>query len=125
MGRVVKEFRPCPLRDELSVLVQEIRLGKRRRDAFQSLSNRVRMQEVSAFVRVLVHADRMGMGMAQAMAVVSEDSRLRRYHAAERFAQQAPLKMLLPLIFIMFAVLTMVAGPILLRFFRGELFPKL
>ncbi len=122
--RVVREYRSCPMRDELSVVLQEIRIGKRRREAFRSMAQRVRMPDVNAFARAIVHADRMGTGMAQALRIMSEDTRLRRYHAAERFAQQAPLKMLIPLVLIMMTALIMVAGPVLLEFTRGQLFPK-
>ena len=45
--------------------------------------------------------------------------RLSRAHWAERFAQQAPLKMLIPLLFSLAAALTVVAGPILAQFLRG------
>ena len=122
--RVVRDYRPCPVRDELAVVLQEIRIGKRRREAFRSMSQRVRMPDVTAFARTIVHADRMGTGMAQALRIMAEDTRLRRYHAAERFAQKAPLKMLIPLILIMMCALMMVAGPVLLEFTRGQLFPK-
>jgi len=122
--RVVREYRPCAMREELAVVLQEIRIGKRRREAFRSMAHRVRMPDVNAFARAIVHADRMGTGMAQALRIMSEDSRMRRYHAAERFAQQAPLKMLIPLVLIMMTALIMVAGPVLLEFTRGSLFPK-
>ena len=124
LQRVVREYRRCPLRDELALLLQEVRVGKRRREAFRSLSNRVQVPEVTALSRTIIHADRMGTGMVQALRIMSEDCRLQRYHQAERFAQQAPLKMLIPMMFIMFSVLLVVAGPVMLQFLRGELFPK-
>ncbi len=122
--RVVREYRPCPMRDELGTVLQEIRIGKRRREAFKSMAQRVRMPDVTAFCRAVIHADRMGTGMATAMRIMSEDTRMRRYHQAERFAQQAPLKMLIPLVMIMMCALIMVAGPVLLQFTRGDLIPK-
>jgi tight adherence protein C len=125
LQRVVREHRSCPLRSELALVLQEVSVGKRRREAFRALAARVKVPEVNGFARAIIHADRMGVGMSQAMRIMSEDSRLRRYHQADRFAQKAPLKMLLPLICVMFSVLLIVAGPVLLQFFRGELFPKL
>lgn len=125
LHRVVREYRRCPLRDELALLLQEVSVGKRRPEAFRSLANRLRVPEVNAFARTIIHADRMGTGMIQALRIMSEDLRLRRYHQAERFAQRAPLKMLLPLILVMLSVLLIVAGPVMLQFFSGDLFPKL
>lgn len=121
MGRVVESYRRCPLIEELGSVLQEIRVGKRRRDALLALAHRVRTPEVSSFTRTLVQADRMGTGMAEALNILSEDMRLRRFHWAERFAQQAPLKMLIPLLLSLASALIIVAGPILLKFLRGDL----
>jgi len=126
MTRVVREFRRCPLTEELGMVLQEIRMGKRRRDALRDLSRRVDIPDISAFTRTLVQADRMGTGIAEALRIQSEDSRMRRFYRGEKLAQQSPLKMLIPLIFcIMPAVAIVVGGPILLQFLRGDLLPKM
>jgi tight adherence protein C len=126
LNRIVREFRPCPVRDELGILLQEVRVGKRRRDALRAFATRLRCPEASTFARTLIQVDRMGTGLAEALTILSEDMRLQRYHWAERFAQQAPLKMLVPLIFSLGAAMVIVAGPILIQFFRGDLLnPKL
>ena len=119
LNRIVREFRPCPVRDELAIVMQEVRVGKRRRDALRGFSNRLKCPEASSFARTLIQVDRMGTGLAEALGVLSEDMRLQRYHWAERFAAKAPLKMLIPLLFSLAAALIIVAGPIMLQFFRG------
>lgn len=121
LTRVVQESPKGPLIEELSALLQEIRVGKQRREALRSLARRVNVPDISAFVRTLVQADRMGTGMSEALTILSEESRLRRYHRAERFAQKAPIKMLLPLMMIMGTVLIIVGGPIMLQFMRGDI----
>ncbi len=121
LTRVVQESPRGPLMEELSALLQEIRVGKQRREALRSLARRVDVPDISAFVRTLVQADRMGTGMSEALLILSEESRLRRYHRAERFAQKAPIKMLLPLMMIMGTVLIIVGGPIMLQFMRGDI----
>jgi len=119
LGRIIKEFRKCPTTEELGIVIQEVRVGKRRRDALRAFSARVQTPEASSFSRTLVQADRMGTGIAEALKILSEDMRLQRYNWAERFAQQAPLKMLLPLLFSLAAALIIVAGPILIQFLQG------
>ena len=121
LNRVVREFRPCPVRDELAIVLQEMRVGRRRRDAIHDFAMRLNSTETSAFARTLIQVDRMGTGLSQAMAVLSEDMRLQRYNWAERFAQQAPVKMLLPLMLTLGSAMIVIAGPILIRFFRGDL----
>ena len=121
LTKVVKEFRPCPLRDELAVVLQEVRVGRRRREALREMAIRLNTPETTAFVRTLIQVDRMGTGLAQAMPILSEDMRIQRYNWAERFAQKAPMKMLIPLVLSLGASMVIVAGPILVKFFRGGL----
>ena len=119
LNRVTKEFRRCPTTEELTLMIQEVRVGKRRRDALRAFSTRIQMPEASSFSRTLVQADRMGTGITEALRILSEDMRVQRFHWAERFAQQAPLKMLLPLLFSLASALIIVAGPILIQFLQG------
>jgi len=119
LGRIVREFRRCPTTEELGIVSQEVQVGKRRRDALRAFSARVQTAEASSFSRTLIQADRMGTGIAEALRVLSEDMRLARYHWAERFAQQAPLKMLLPLLFSLASALIIVAGPVLGQFLQS------
>jgi len=121
MGRIVREFRPCPVRDELGMVLQEVRVGKRRRDALRAFAQRLQTPEASTFARTLIQVDRMGTGLSEALHVLSDDMRVARYHWADRFAQQAPVKMLFPLILSLGAAMIIVAGPILIQFFRGGL----
>ncbi len=121
LGRIVKEFRPCPVREELGIVLQEIRMGKRRRDALRAFSDRLKCPEASTFARTLIQVDRMGTGLTEALEVLSEDMRIQRFNWAERFAQQAPMKMLIPLVFSLGAAMIIVAGPILIKFLKGDL----
>ncbi len=119
MSRIVREFRPCPVRDELAIVLSEIRVGKRRRDALRAFATRIQTPEASTFARTLIQADRMGTGLIDALTVLSEDMRLARYHWAERYAQKAPLKMLIPLVLSLGSAMVVVAGPIIIQFLRG------
>lgn len=119
LARIVREFRPCPIREELGIVLQEIRMGKRRRDALRAFADRLRTAEVRTFSRTLIQVDRMGKGLTEALEVLAEDMHMTRFNWAERYAQQAPVKMLLPLILSLGAALLIVAGPILMQFLRG------
>lgn len=124
LNRVVREYQHCPLTEEFAAMLQEIRMGKRRREALRNLAKRLEIAEVSSLVRTLVQADRMGTGIGEALKVHAEDSRIRRFHQAERFVAKAPIKMLAPLLLIMGSVAGIVGAPILLRFLRGQFLPK-
>ena len=80
------------------------------------------LPELSSFVRTLLQADRMGSPMEEALKIQAEEIRLRRYLRGEEAALKAPIKLLLPLfLFILPAVLVIVAGPIIIQFMKGGL----
>jgi tight adherence protein C len=118
--RVIRDFRPSPLVDELRVVWQEIQMGKSRRDALKDLAVRASMPEVSSFVRTLIQAGRMGSPIGEALKIHSEEVRMMRFQRGEEAALKAPIKLLLPLIgFILPVVLIIVGGPIYLQFMKG------
>lgn len=111
----LKSTQKDPLIQELSGVVQEIRLGKRRAEALRAMAKRVNLAPLSSFVRTLVQADRMGTPMGDVLVVHTEDLRFERFTRAERLALKAPIKILLPLIFcILPSVALIVGAPILM-----------
>lgn len=122
---MLKSFKHEPLVQELSVVLQEIKLGKRRFEALKAASKRVNVTEFSSFVRTLVQADRMGTPIAEVLSIHSEDVRFQRFTRAERAALKAPIKILMPLIFfIMPCVALIVGAPIFLQFAHQNVFGK-
>ena len=94
-------------------------MGKSRREALKDMSARLNIPDVSSFVRTLIQAERMGAPVSETLAIISEDSRLNRFRRAERLALQAPMKLLIPLIFfILPTVAIIVGGPIFLQFMQ-------
>lgn len=113
----VKDWKREPLSEELSAVLQEIKLGKRRGEALRAMAKRVKMPELTSFVRTLIQADRMGTPIGEALAIHAEDLRFQRFTKAERLALKAPIKILIPLIFcILPSVALIVGAPIFMQF---------
>ncbi len=112
-----------PLLEELGFVLEEIKWGKSRTQALKDMSKRLNIPEISSFVQTLVQAERMGTPVSEAFTILSEDTRLQRFHRGERVAMQAPIKILIPLIFCILPVIAIViGGPIFLQFSQGGLF---
>ncbi|MBD3263845.1 MAG: hypothetical protein GF375_01930 [Candidatus Omnitrophica bacterium] len=123
---VIDKVRVNPLIEELALVLKEINVGKPRIEALRDMARRLDIPDVTSFVRTLVQADRMGTSVEEAFKILSEDTRMKRFHRGERQAMKAPLKMLIPLIFcILPVILIVVAGPVLIKFIRGSLFTGL
>ena len=107
--------------DELRNMMQEINMGKPRRDALRDLAKRYELPDLSTFSRTLIQADRMGTSVIEALNILSEDMREARFRRGEAVALKAPLKMLVPLLFFIFPVVAiLVAGPVFLDFFQNN-----
>lgn len=119
---VMDKVPSSPMMEEMSLVLEEIRWGKPRIQALKDMSRRLDIPEVSSFVQTIIQAERMGTPVAEAFTILSEDARGQRFHRGERIALQAPIKILLPLIFCIMPVIGIViGGPILLQFMSGGL----
>lgn len=109
--------------EELNTVLQEINVGKTRREAIKDLARRYDLPDLSTFARTLVQADKMGTSVTDALNILSEDMRLARYRRGEELALKAPMKMLIPLLLFIFPVVCiLVAGPIFLDFIQNSPF---
>jgi tight adherence protein C len=123
---VVEKSPPSIMIAELNTMMQEINVGKTRRDAIRDLSAKYDVSELSTFSRTLIQADKMGTSIGEALNILSEDMRLARFRRGEQMALKAPLKMLVPLLLFIFPVVgILVAGPILIDFVKTNPFANL
>ncbi|HBO98063.1 MAG TPA: hypothetical protein DE315_02925 [Candidatus Omnitrophica bacterium] len=123
---VVEKSPPSVMVEELNTVLQEINVGKTRRDAIKDLAAKYELPDLSTFARTLIQADKMGTSVTEALNILSEDMRLARYRRGETLALKAPMKMLVPLLVFIFPVVgILVAGPILLDFMENNPFQNL
>jgi tight adherence protein C len=97
-----------PLRDELSLTLQEQRLGLPTNDALTNLLNRCPTPSMRSFVRSVLQGETLGVSIGAILRNLAVDMRKRRRQAAEERAQRAPVKMLFPLIFLLLPALFVV-----------------
>lgn len=96
-------------------VIQEIQVGKLRREALRDMADRMDVPDVSSFVAAIIQADQLGVSIAKVLRIQSEQMRIRRRQRAEEKAHQAPVKMLFPMAFLIFPALFIVLlGPAIL-----------
>ncbi len=107
-GIVTSEFQRC---------LEEIRLGRTRREALTGVKERLDFDEIRALISGILQAEKLGIGMVQVMRVQSEEVRDQRRQRAEEAAMKAPIKMLFPLVIFIFPCLFIVLlGPVAVEF---------
>lgn len=101
-----------PLAMEFRQALQEIQVGKARRDALKDVGERTGVEAMIKFINALVQADKLGVGIGKVLRVQAEDLRSNRRQEAEEKAMKAPIKMLFPLIFFIFpSLFVIILGP--------------
>ncbi len=121
VGTVVTKGKPGPLVEEFNIMMRELRMGKTRMEALRNMADRVQLASLSQFVAALIQADRMGTSLGKVLRIQSTQMRIERTQRAEKLANEAPVKMLFPLIACIFPTVFLVLfGPIVYQLLTGE-----
>lgn len=111
MQRVAEKWDNALTREFARVL-SEMRIGKTKREALREMAIRADEDGLSTFVSSVIQADTLGVPITQVLRIQSEAMRVRRRQRAEELAQKAPLKMLFPMVFLIFpALYVVILGP--------------
>lgn len=105
---------------EFQRVLQDIRLGRTRREALRDLVTRTGVEDVQTFVSAVIQADQLGVSMSKILRIQSDQLRVRRRQRAEEAAQKAPVKMLIPMVFLIFpALFVVILGPAVPRIMQA------
>lgn len=97
---------------EFARVLSEMRIGKTKREALREMANRADEDGLTTFVSSVIQADTLGVPITQVLRIQSEAMRVRRRQKAEELAQKAPIKMLFPMVFLIFpALYVVILGP--------------
>jgi tight adherence protein C len=102
LAKMVEKGKPGPLREEFSFMLSQIRVGVSRSQAMRDLATRVDLPQLTTFLSALIQADKLGMSIGKVLRVQSESVRVERSQRAEKRANEAPVKILIPLVLFVF-----------------------
>jgi tight adherence protein C len=121
LAKVVEKGKAGPLKDELALVLKQLKMGKTREEALKAMIIRVDLPALTTFVTALIQADKMGTSLGKVLRIQSTQMRIDRTQRAEKLAGEAPVKMLFPLIACIFPTVFMVLfGPIVFQFMFGN-----
>jgi tight adherence protein C len=104
-----------PLTEELNFILQELQIGKTRKQALIEFRTRVPGDSVREFVSAVVQAEERGNPLAEVLRIQATSSRQRRSVRAEEQAAKAGLKILVPCLFVFAAVVLLIVSPLFLK----------
>ncbi|MFC4409736.1 type II secretion system F family protein [Chungangia koreensis] len=104
------------LSEEFQRCLEELRLGKTRREALSGVRERLDVDDIKMLVGNIIQAEQLGVGMVQILRIQAEEVRVRRKQRAEEQAMKAPVKMLFPLVLFIFpCIFIILLGPVMLQ----------
>ncbi len=119
----VSENMNTPVANELGRVVAEMEMGVSRREALRNLADRLDVSELSSFVAIIIQSEQLGMSISDTLHSQADQMRIERHYRAQEQARKAPIKMLIPLAFLIFpAIMAVLLGPSvppLLELFSG------
>ncbi len=97
---------------EFRRVLSEIGLGKSRREALENFSRRAGVSDIVSFVVAINHAEELGASLGPVLKVQSQEMRTRRRQRAQEAANKLPVKMMFPMVMLIFpAIFAVVLGP--------------
>jgi tight adherence protein C len=106
--------------EEFARILQELSLGRTRRQALLAFADRCPSDTVLEFVNSVVQAEEKGNPLADVLQVQAGMSRMRRGVKAEKAAAKAGVAMSGPLVLLMLAIMIIILGPLFLSFGSDE-----
>ncbi len=104
--------------------VSEIRLGTPRSVALERMAQRTGVQELRSFVAILNQSVQLGVSISNVLRGQAEEMREQRRQRAQELAHQATVKIIFPLVFLIFpALFIVILGPAITIF--AELFSSM
>ena len=111
--------------DELNLVNLELRAGKPRKEALKNLADRTGVDDINGLVSMLIQTDRFGTSIAQSLRVHSDSLRTKRRQRAEERAHKVSVKLVFPLVFLIFpAMFVIILGPGIIKIIQ-QLFPAI
>lgn len=103
------------LNEELSRVLQDLQLGRTRKQALENFAERAPTEAVRDFVGSVVQAEEKGNPLAEVLSIQAKMLRMRRSVLAEEMAAKAAVKLMIPLMFIFCAIILVLMGPFIVN----------
>jgi tight adherence protein C len=111
MGKVYEKWEN-EVANAFGRIIQEIQIGKTRREALRDMANRLDVPDFSNFASAIIQADQLGVSIGKILRIQSDQMRIKRRQRAQEKAHQAPVKMMIPMTFLIFpSIWIVLLGP--------------
>jgi len=119
MHRVMEKAKGA-IAGEFGNTLQEMRMGKTRREALRDLGKRTGVDDLNRFVESLIQADQLGVSLGNVLRNQSDQMRVLRRQRVQEQAMKAPVKMLIPMVLFIFpCIFIIILAPAIIQFMQA------
>jgi len=122
VSTIVQEDPTDPLNVEFRTMLAEMQLGETRSKSMSNLASRLPIEAIQSLIASVVQAEQLGTPLSRTLHDQATLLRLNRSVRAETLAAKASIRMLLPCLLLVMAVILTILGPMILKYFSGGLF---
>lgn len=120
LDEIAENMQDNALRSEMIILRHNIQTGASRADALRQMADRLDPLEVRTVLMSMVQAEETGSEIAPMLRIQSESLRFNRLMRAEKAANEAPSKMVFPMVFFIFpCIMIVVFAPMVVNVMRA------
>jgi len=117
---VTEAMHPCPLKEEFSLMLSELRLGKKRTEALRDLADRTQHPDLTLVAITIAHGEELGAPITQTLSSLAEEVRRKRWDQAEERAAKTPVMIVIPTILLILpTIFIIIFGPFVLYYLFG------
>ncbi len=117
---VTEAMHPCPLKEEFSLMLSELRLGKKRTEALRDLADRTQHPDLTLFAITIAHGEELGAPITQTLSSLADEVRRKRWDQAEERAAKSPVLIVIPTILLILpTIFIIIFGPFVLYYLFG------
>jgi tight adherence protein C len=110
------------LNQELKIALSEMDFGTTRAAALRNLAQRIPLESLRSVIASVNQSEKLGTPMSAILKVQADMLRAQRGVTAERKSASASLRILVPSMMIMMAVVIILFSPMIIRYVKGDLF---
>jgi len=110
------------LNQELAIVLSEMNFGTPRAAALANLADRIPLESLRSIVGAVNQAELLGTPLSTILKLQSDMLRMQRGVQAEKLSASASLRILVPSVLILIAVVIIVFAPLIIRGIQGTLF---
>lgn len=111
---VVQDSSDHPMREELTEVLRQMDLGRRRDQALNEFRDRMEDPDISEFVFAIIKGEELGTPLSTILREQANQMRLKRSQWGEKAAAEAEVQIVFPGMISMIACLMVIIAPILL-----------